>query len=80
MLLFFLYFRNSTNHGKFYRPPKSCHDLNRLGYTLNGFYLVKDKVADDSNMKSIDIVDCAYRTRLSVENKGIIEAIRHIYA
>jgi len=26
---------------KFYGPPTICSDLSNLGYTLNGFYLVK---------------------------------------
>ena len=26
---------------RFYGPPKSCSELKKLGYTLNGYYLVK---------------------------------------
>ena len=26
---------------RFYGPPANCSDLMKLGYTLNGFYLVK---------------------------------------
>jgi len=25
---------------RFYGPPKSCTELGKLGYTLNGYYLV----------------------------------------
>ena len=25
---------------RFYGPPNSCTELNKLGYTLNGYYLV----------------------------------------
>jgi len=36
--------KNETDqqyHNRFYGPPTNCYDLTRLGYTLNGYYLVK---------------------------------------
>lgn len=39
---------------QFLGPPTSCSDLGKLGYTLNGYYLVKNK-------NSIVIDYCMFR-------------------
>lgn len=36
--------------------PSSCHDLSKLGYTLNGIYLVKGE-----NSPKVDIVFCNFQ-------------------
>ena len=55
---------------KFFGPPASCSDLSRLGYTLNGFYLVEKsnitKEATKNNLtlsysKTTDTVYCAFK-------------------
>ena len=39
-----------------YGLPANCNDLGRIGYTLNGFYLVKG-----TNNRTIDIVLCRFQ-------------------
>jgi len=63
--------------GIFYGPPTNCSDLSRLGYTLNGYYLVK-RVTDTSNSEAINLetVYCAFKQsegflNLSTEEKRI---------
>jgi len=54
---------------RFYGPPTNCSDLARLGYTLNGYYLVKhnntntttDKSYFSSNSTATDTVCCAFK-------------------
>ncbi len=48
----------------FYGPPTNCSDLKRLGYTLNGFYLVNKAEADsfaDGISHQIETVFCAFK-------------------
>jgi len=51
---------------RFYGPASNCNELGRLGYTLNGYYLVKGK--DESIRISIEAVLC--RFKLPEETKG----------
>ena len=44
---------------KFYGPPTNCSELEKLGYTLNGYYLVKNN--NPSNRNKIVTVYCAFR-------------------
>jgi len=44
----------------FYGPPTNCSDLSRLGYTLNGYYLVKS-VTDISKYSNLETVYCAFK-------------------
>jgi len=52
---------------RFYGPPTNCSDLTRLGYTLNGFYLIKAASSNNStkntvnNETSIETVFCAFK-------------------
>ena len=41
---------------RFYGFPSNCSDLGRLGYTLNGFYLV-----NGTNNRNIEIVLCRFQ-------------------
>ena len=49
---------------RFYSLPSNCSDLGRLGYTLNGFYLV-----NGTNNRNIEIVLCRFQQPVR-ENKG----------
>jgi len=56
------------NHTKpariFYGPPTNCSDLKKLGYTLNGFYLVNKTEVDsleDGISHQIETVFCAFK-------------------
>jgi len=59
--------KNDTNDQpdrRFYGPPSSCSDLSSLGYTLNGFYLIKppeDKNIED--MTKLETVFCSFRQK-----------------
>ena len=44
---------------RFYGPASNCNELGRLGYTLNGYYLVKGK--DESIRNSIEAVLCRFK-------------------
>ena len=54
---------------KFYGPPTNCSDLSRLGYTLNGYYLVRNSYTDtmtnnhfnSSYINNVDTVYCAFK-------------------
>lgn len=58
--------KNDTNNqiSRFYGPPTNCSDLIKLGYTLNGFYLVKtnntDNTKDVHNLKT-ETVFCSFK-------------------
>lgn len=53
--------RNNTNqqpiHSQFFGPPTNCSELSLLGYTLNGYYLVKPK----NDATDPEIVYCAFK-------------------
>ena len=51
---------------RFYGPASNCKELGKLGYTLNGFYLVKGKGESGSN--SVEAVLCQFK--LPEESKG----------
>lgn len=44
---------------QFYGPATSCDELGLLGYTLNGFYIVKGKGQSSSSNK-IEVVYCRF--------------------
>jgi len=54
---------------RFYGPPTSCEELGKLGYTLNGFYLIKG--IDESNSTRIKTVYCQFKQPPAPKN-GII--------
>jgi len=41
----------------FYGPPTNCIELGKLGYTLNGYYLVKDS----NNGGQIEVILCRFQ-------------------
>ena len=43
---------------RFYGPAKSCEELSKIGYTRNGFYLVKGVNATSD--KQVEMVDCLF--------------------
>ena len=56
---------------QFYGPPANCSDLTRLGYTLNGFYLVK-KPSNDEKITTLDIIHCAFQQE-GTYNPSLVE-------
>jgi len=56
----------------FYGPPTNCSDLSRLGYTLNGYYLVK---TDESNneVKNLQSIYCAFKQPGGSFNSSTLE-------
>jgi len=45
---------------QFFGPPTNCHEVGQLGYTLNGYYLIKRR--DDSNENGkIGVVYCRFQ-------------------
>ena len=55
---------------EFYGPPTSCEELSKLGYTLNGYYLVKGK--DNLNISfAIQAVYCQFKEPQSTKHQGI---------
>ena len=52
---------------RFYGPPTNCSELSQLGYTLNGFYLVKTAENNHGiNMKDGDeirvkVISCTFK-------------------
>jgi len=61
---------------RFYGPATGCNDLGRLGYTLNGFYLVQEKDSHStnrigSNNRQIEIVECRFKQNPKSGNQSI---------
>jgi len=54
-----------ANAKRFYGPPTSCDDLNKLGYTLNGYYLIKGK--EKSNASQIQVTYCRFHQPTGVK-------------
>jgi len=54
--------KNETEIPRFYSPPTNCTELSQLGYTLNGYYLVKNFNDSDQNAAvNLDTVYCAFK-------------------
>jgi len=65
---------------KFYGPATNCSDLALLGYTLNGYYLVKP-VADashDSKATSLETVYCSFKQPESFNSSTVEKRIGHL--
>ena len=64
--------KNDTEEGNvpkpFFGPPGNCADLSKLGYTLNGYYLVNG--SNSSN--NIEIVLCRFQLPPGVNGSNII--------
>jgi len=56
--------KNDTENQKvterFYGPPRNCSELNKLDYTLNGYYLVNGTASSNR----IEIALCAFHQPL----------------
>ena len=51
---------DSDQSKQFFGPPTNCHEIGQLGYTLNGYYLIKRR--DDSNENGkIGVVYCRFQ-------------------
>ncbi len=44
---------------RFYGPATSCEELLKIGYTRNGFYLIKGNATSNNN--HVEIVDCLFK-------------------
>ena len=53
---------------EFYGPPTTCEELWKLGYTLNGYYLVKGKVKLNSGQ--IQVVYCQFKQSQWKKHQG----------
>jgi len=51
----------------FYGPPSNCTDLAKLGYTLNGYYLVNGS----KSSSNIEVVLCRFQLPLGVNESNI---------
>ena len=54
---------------RFYGPATSCEELGKLGYTLNGLYLVDCE--DKSQKGKIEVIECRFK-----QPQGSKEGIR----
>ncbi len=65
---------STTSIGRFYGQPTSCSDLSQLGYTLNGFYVVKsNNESTNSSEIKLDNVFCAFKQPESAFNSSLVE-------
>ena len=55
---------------RFYGPPTSCEELQKLGYTLNGYYLIKGKDKLDANR--IQVVFCQFQQQPGTKSSNFI--------
>jgi len=51
--------KDGEKNQQFYGPATSCEELGLIGYTLNGYYLVK-KTTDSTKKRKIGIVYCQF--------------------
>ena len=52
----------------FYGPPGNCTDLSKLGYTLNGYYLVNGS----KSSSSIEVVLCRFQVPSGVNQSNLL--------
>ena len=53
---------------RFYGPARNCEELGKIGYTLNGYYLVKGE--DESNTNSVEAVLCQFELPKESKQRG----------
>ena len=63
------------NSSIFYGPPTNCSDLSKLGYTLNGFYLIKSPLITNESTTNIESVYCTFRQPKTF-NASLLESSR----
>ncbi len=68
--------KNQTIPQPFFGPATNCSELSKLGYTLNGFYLVKPKVSPTANttgdiITNLDTVYCSFKQPEGTVNQSI---------
>ena len=51
---------NATDDTHFYGPATNCNELGKLGYTLNGYYLVKGN-GESYIHQGIEVVFCRFQ-------------------
>jgi len=61
-----------SNRHRFFGPPTNCFDLSQLGYTLNGFYMVKS--ANIPTETKVETIYCAFEQPEGTSlNQSIVE-------
>ena len=64
--------KTESENQRFYGPASSCEELLKIGFTRNGFYLVKGN-ATSNNKQDVEIVDCLFKNPYGVkEGKTLI--------
>jgi len=51
-------------------PATSCDELGMIGYTLNGYYLVKAKAQSIDSSHKIEVVYCQFYQPLGLNHRG----------
>ena len=70
--------KTEIENKRFYGPATSCEELLKIGYTRNGFYLVKGNATSDSS--HVEIVDCLFKNPNGAkESKKWTKLARKIY-
>ena len=65
--------KDEENNHRFYGPETGCNDLGRLGFTLNGYYLVHGRENQSSNgnkNNQIEVAECRFVQKSKLENKS----------
>jgi len=63
----FIHSKNEKNGSKnqnvtdkrFYGPASSCAEISKLGYTLNGYYLIKNKNTTKNDL--LEVLGCRFK-------------------
>ena len=56
---------------RFYGPPCNCSELGKLGYTLNGYYLVNGS----KSSSEIEVLLCRFKLQPGENESNISETI-----
>jgi len=56
-------FSGDNKNARFYGPARSCKDLEKLGYSLNGYYLVQNENTElkNSEEQKIEVIICRFQ-------------------
>lgn len=69
-------FEEGSTPKRFYGPPTNCAELQKLGHTLNGYYLIKGKKI--SNANGIQVVYCQFDQPPGENKKGNFKFKRNL--
>lgn len=58
----------TKHHNNFYGPPTNCFDLARIGFTLNGYYVVNaEEGSTTDNKTNPEVIYCAFKQQYAVQ-------------